>query len=190
MTITISSSKIKLDTQKHWVSWEKTKKLNTDSNRGPLQQSTDTLFFALWLKPVRIYFYKCFICDHFMKHETNPRKYSSHCRRSVKCNFPLQSAGDNYTLLRGTKTIRSREGNRLQALVDGLVPYSRYTVQVNASNSRGSLLSDLVSVEMPPGGESVKSGVGFLVLNRRPKNRVASELCVLELSASAVVLRV
>ncbi|XP_052056319.1 usherin [Apodemus sylvaticus] len=66
-------------------------------------------------------------------------------------SFYADQAGDNYTLLHGTKTIRSREGNRLQALVEGLVPYSRYTVQVNASNSRGSLLSDLVSVEMPPG---------------------------------------
>ncbi|GAB1285872.1 Usherin [Apodemus speciosus] len=59
--------------------------------------------------------------------------------------------GDNYTLLHGTKTIHSSKRNRLQVLVDGLVPCSLYTVQVNASNSRGSLLSNDISVEMPPG---------------------------------------
>lgn len=111
-------------------------------------------------------------------------------KKSIKCNFPLQSAGDNYTLLSGTKTIRGIEGSRLWVLVDGLVPCSHYMVQVNASNSRGSVLSDPVSVEMPPGGESVRSLVGFLVLNRRTKNRVASELCLLELKGSAVVLHV
>ncbi|EGV92554.1 Usherin [Cricetulus griseus] len=58
--------------------------------------------------------------------------------------------GDNYTLLSGTKTIHSSAGNRLWVLVDGLVPCSHYTVQVNASNSRGTVLSDPVSVEMPP----------------------------------------
>lgn len=67
--------------------------------------------------------------------------------------FSLQSAGDNYTLISGRKTMHSSEGNRLWVLVDGLVPCSNYTVQVNASNSQGSVLSDRVSVEMPPSGE-------------------------------------
>ncbi|XP_052593935.1 usherin [Peromyscus californicus insignis] len=65
-------------------------------------------------------------------------------------SFYANQAGDNYTLLSGTKTIHSSEGKQLWVLVDGLVPYSHYTVQVNASNSQGSVLSDPVSVEMPP----------------------------------------
>ncbi|XP_032771366.1 usherin [Rattus rattus] len=65
-------------------------------------------------------------------------------------NFYADQAGDNYTLISGRKTMHSSEGNRLWVLVDGLVPCSNYTVQVNASNSQGSVLSDRVSVEMPP----------------------------------------
>ncbi|XP_028616049.1 usherin isoform X2 [Grammomys surdaster] len=66
-------------------------------------------------------------------------------------SFYADRAGNNYTLLSGTKTICNIGGKRLWVLVDGLVPFSHYTVQVNASNSQGSVLSDRVSVEMPPG---------------------------------------
>ncbi|NP_067383.3 usherin precursor [Mus musculus] len=80
-------------------------------------------------------------------HPNGRLTYSVHFTGS----FYADQAGDNYTLLSGTKTIRGIEGSRLWVLVDGLVPCSHYMVQVNASNSRGSVLSDPVSVEMPPG---------------------------------------
>ncbi|XP_055465169.1 usherin [Psammomys obesus] len=66
-------------------------------------------------------------------------------------SFYADRAGDNYTLLSGTKAFHSGEGKQLWMLVAGLVPCSRYTVRVNASNSQGSVLSDPVSIEMPPG---------------------------------------
>lgn len=43
-------------------------------------------------------------------------------------------------------------------LIDGLVPFSNYTVQVNASNSRGSLTSEPAEIALPPGGKSMKNG--------------------------------
>jgi len=36
--------------------------------------------------------------------------------------------------------------------VDGLLPFSRYSVQVNASNTRGFLLSNVVTLNTPPAG--------------------------------------
>nr|XP_004672060.2 usherin [Jaculus jaculus] len=65
--------------------------------------------------------------------------------------FYADQAGINYTLLNGTKTIHSSEENKLWALVDDLVPFTNYTVQVSASNSQGSVSSDPVVIGMPPG---------------------------------------
>ncbi|KAM7336684.1 hypothetical protein ACRRTK_005177 [Alexandromys fortis] len=65
---------------------------------------------------------------------------------------PVTGAGGNYTLLSGTKTTLSSEGNHLWMLVHDLVPCSHYMVQVNASNSQSSILSDPVSVEIHPAG--------------------------------------
>ncbi|XP_013375386.1 PREDICTED: usherin isoform X1 [Chinchilla lanigera] len=59
--------------------------------------------------------------------------------------------GNNYTLLNGTKLMHSSGEANLWVPIVGLVPFSNYTVQVNASNSRGSLVSDPVTIAMPPG---------------------------------------
>lgn len=40
--------------------------------------------------------------------------------------------------------------------IKGLIPFSNYTVQVNASNSQGSLISDAITIVMPPGGKYEK----------------------------------
>ncbi|XP_053463887.1 usherin [Nycticebus coucang] len=65
--------------------------------------------------------------------------------------FYADQAGNNYTLLNGTKIMHSSEETNLWVLIDGLVPFTNYTVQVNVSNSQGSLISDPVMIAMPPG---------------------------------------
>nr|XP_031294235.1 usherin [Camelus dromedarius]XP_031294237.1 usherin [Camelus dromedarius] len=65
--------------------------------------------------------------------------------------FYADQAGDNYTLLNGTQIMHSSEETNLWVPIDGLVPFTNYSVQVNASNSQGSLISDPVMIAMPPG---------------------------------------
>ncbi|XP_060145902.1 usherin [Globicephala melas] len=65
--------------------------------------------------------------------------------------FYADQADDNYTLLNGTQVMYSGEETSLSVLIDGLVPFTNYTVQVNVSNSQGSLISDPVMISMPPG---------------------------------------
>ncbi|XP_058895005.1 usherin [Kogia breviceps] len=65
--------------------------------------------------------------------------------------FYADQADDNYTLLNGTQVMYSGEESNLSVLIDGLVPFTNYTVQVNVSNSQGSLISDPVMISMPPG---------------------------------------
>ena len=50
--------------------------------------------------------------------------------------------------------MHSGEETNLWVLINGLVPFTNYTVQVNVSNSQGSLMSDPVMISMPPGGKS------------------------------------
>lgn len=75
--------------------------------------------------------------------------------------FLFYLAGNNWTLLNATKVVHSGEETDLWVPVGGLVPFTNYTVQVNASSARGSLLSDLATLAMPPGGES-EDDVGYL----------------------------
>lgn len=85
-------------------------------------------------------------------------------------NFLLWSADDNYTLLHGTQTMHRGEETDGWILVDGLVPFSNYTVQVNVSNSQGSLISDPVMIAMPPGGKSLHS-TGSPNVCKRPRTK-------------------
>lgn len=85
-------------------------------------------------------------------------------------NFLLWSADDNYTLLHGTQTMHRGEETDGWIPVDGLVPFSNYTVQVNVSNSQGSLISDPVMIAMPPGGKSLHS-TGRLNVCKRPRTK-------------------
>ncbi|KAM5300669.1 usherin [Glossophaga mutica] len=65
--------------------------------------------------------------------------------------FYAEQADSNWTLLNGTKVVHSGEETDLWVPVDGLVPFTNYTIQVNASGTRGSLLSDPATLVMPPG---------------------------------------
>uniref|UniRef100_A0A673TE79 Usherin n=1 Tax=Suricata suricatta TaxID=37032 RepID=A0A673TE79_SURSU len=65
--------------------------------------------------------------------------------------FYADQADCNYTLLNGTRVMHSGEETDLWVLIEGLVPFSNYTVEVNVSNSQGSLGSDPITVAMPPG---------------------------------------
>ncbi|XP_002760562.4 usherin [Callithrix jacchus] len=65
--------------------------------------------------------------------------------------FYVDPAGNNYTLLNVTKVMYSGEETNFWVLIDGLVPFTNYTVQVNISNSQGSLISDPRMITMPPG---------------------------------------
>ncbi|KAI4537068.1 hypothetical protein MG293_013271, partial [Ovis ammon polii] len=69
----------------------------------------------------------------------------------LEVNKHINSVGDNYTLLNGTRIMHSGEETSLWVLINGLVPFTNYTVEVNASNSQGSLMSDPVMISMPPG---------------------------------------
>ncbi|KFO25414.1 Usherin [Fukomys damarensis] len=82
-----------------------------------------------------------------------PQHPNGHLTYSVHVTgiFYADQAGNNYTLLSGTKVMHSSEAANLWVPVVGLVPFSNYTVQVNASNSRGSLVSEPVTITTPPG---------------------------------------
>ncbi|XP_004700202.1 usherin [Echinops telfairi] len=65
--------------------------------------------------------------------------------------FYAAQVGNGYdTILNGTRIVYSSENSRW-VLVDGLIPFTDYTVQVNASNSQGSLISEPITISMPPG---------------------------------------
>ena len=88
--------------------------------------------------------------------------------------------------------MHSGEETSLWVLINGLVPFTNYTVQVNASNSQGSLRSDPVMISMPPGGKSV-SNVGIWMyanaLQLSPLNAyLLLELIFSELRVSVVFL--
>ncbi|ELK32172.1 Usherin [Myotis davidii] len=65
--------------------------------------------------------------------------------------FYADQAANNYTLLSGTRLVHRGEETNLWVPIDGLVPFTNYTVEVNASNTRGSLTSAPTAVVMPPG---------------------------------------
>ncbi|XP_025748029.1 usherin [Callorhinus ursinus] len=65
--------------------------------------------------------------------------------------FYADQADNNYTLLNGTQVMHRGEETNRWVLIKGLVPFTNYTVQVNVSNSQGSLMSDPVTFAMPPG---------------------------------------
>lgn len=59
------------------------------------------------------------------------------------------------------------EETNLWVLIEGLVPFTNYTVQVNVSNSQGSLMSDPVTFAMPPGGKSMNN-IGYIASYKCP----------------------
>ncbi|XP_039386307.1 usherin [Mauremys reevesii] len=65
--------------------------------------------------------------------------------------FYANQANANYTIVNGTKILHSSKESNLWVPIRGLIPFANYTVQVNASNSQGSVISDPITLAMPPG---------------------------------------
>uniref|UniRef100_A0A663LW22 Usherin n=1 Tax=Athene cunicularia TaxID=194338 RepID=A0A663LW22_ATHCN len=65
--------------------------------------------------------------------------------------FYADQANANYSIVNGTRMLCSSNESNVWVPIKGLIPFSNYTVQVNASNSQGSLISDAITVVMPPG---------------------------------------
>ncbi|KAI1240568.1 hypothetical protein IHE44_0008996 [Lamprotornis superbus] len=57
----------------------------------------------------------------------------------------------NYSIVNDTRMLCSSKEFNVWVPIKGLIPFSNYTVQVNASNSQGSLISDAITIVMPPG---------------------------------------
>ncbi|GAB0187409.1 usherin [Grus japonensis] len=67
----------------------------------------------------------------------------------TKPEYP--NANANYSIVNGTRMSCSSNESNVWVPIKGLIPFSNYTVQVNASNSQGSLISDAITIVMPPG---------------------------------------
>ncbi|XP_067901794.1 usherin [Heterodontus francisci] len=65
--------------------------------------------------------------------------------------FYVQRDKNNYSIRHLTQRLYESAEADIWATVRGLLPYSNYTVQVNASNSQGYVISDLAAIKMPPG---------------------------------------
>ncbi|NXU70580.1 USH2A protein, partial [Oreotrochilus melanogaster] len=65
--------------------------------------------------------------------------------------FYADQAHANYSIVNGTRMLFSSKESDVWVPVKGLIPFCNYTVQVNASNSQGSLISDATTMVIPPG---------------------------------------
>ncbi|XP_010127512.1 PREDICTED: usherin-like, partial [Chlamydotis macqueenii] len=65
--------------------------------------------------------------------------------------FYADQANANYSIVNGTRMLCSSNKSNVWVPIKGLIPFSNYTVQVNASNSQGNLISDAITIVMPPG---------------------------------------
>uniref|UniRef100_A0A8D0L665 Usherin n=1 Tax=Sphenodon punctatus TaxID=8508 RepID=A0A8D0L665_SPHPU len=65
--------------------------------------------------------------------------------------FYADQANANYTIVNGTHISHIRKEASVWVPIGGLIPFSNYTVQVNVSNSQGSVISEPVTITMPPG---------------------------------------
>uniref|UniRef100_A0A8V0YV93 Usherin n=2 Tax=Gallus gallus TaxID=9031 RepID=A0A8V0YV93_CHICK len=65
--------------------------------------------------------------------------------------FYADQANANYSVVNGTRILCSSNESNVWVPIKGLIPFSNYTVQVKASNSQSSLMSDAITIVMPPG---------------------------------------
>ncbi|XP_038667644.1 usherin isoform X2 [Scyliorhinus canicula] len=65
--------------------------------------------------------------------------------------FYAEQGKNNYSIRRLTQRLHERSEADTWVTIRGLLPYSNYTMQVNASNSHGYVISDLAAIKMPPG---------------------------------------
>ncbi|KAJ1157569.1 hypothetical protein NDU88_010275 [Pleurodeles waltl] len=65
--------------------------------------------------------------------------------------FYIDEANSDYSVRMEQRLAHSSGETNVWISIGGLVPFSNYTVQTNASNSQGSVTSDFITVTMPPG---------------------------------------
>ncbi|XP_062981457.1 usherin [Elgaria multicarinata webbii] len=65
--------------------------------------------------------------------------------------FYSDEVNGDYVILNGTRILHTSNEANTWVPIGGLVPFSNYTVEVNASNSQGYLISDPVKIALPPG---------------------------------------
>uniref|UniRef100_A0A8D2ISK6 Usherin n=1 Tax=Varanus komodoensis TaxID=61221 RepID=A0A8D2ISK6_VARKO len=65
--------------------------------------------------------------------------------------FYTDEVNGDYVILNGTRILHTNKEANVWVSIGGLVPFSNYTVEVNASNSQGYVISDPVTIAIPPG---------------------------------------
>ncbi|KAM6459617.1 usherin [Liasis olivaceus] len=65
--------------------------------------------------------------------------------------FYADKANGNYTILNSTQILHISKEANVWVPIGGLIPFSNYTVEVNASNSQGYVISDPVIIALPAG---------------------------------------
>ncbi|XP_042331708.1 LOW QUALITY PROTEIN: usherin [Sceloporus undulatus] len=65
--------------------------------------------------------------------------------------FYADEDNGNYTILNGTQILYTTKEANIWVSISGLIPFSNYTVEVNASNSQGYVISEPVTIAIPPG---------------------------------------
>lgn len=63
------------------------------------------------------------------------------------------SVNHNYVILNKTQNVYISKEANIWVPIGGLMPFSNYTIQVNASNSQGYVTSDHLTIAIPPGGK-------------------------------------
>ena len=91
----------------------------------------------------------CTACE-FLVRLTTIYLYICYCHADVNV-----VSSDNRTAVESRRSLyESFVSPSVWVNIEGLVPYSEYTVQVNASNTRGYVLSNVETLSTPPDGES------------------------------------
>ncbi|KAM4770863.1 usherin [Rhinophrynus dorsalis] len=62
-----------------------------------------------------------------------------------------ETGDEMFAIINSQKILHSGQENNKWISVMNLVPFSNYSIYVNASNSQGSVISDLIIIAMPPG---------------------------------------
>ncbi|XP_070813494.1 usherin [Pituophis catenifer annectens] len=65
--------------------------------------------------------------------------------------FYADKANGNYSILNCTQILHTGKEANVWVPIGGLIPFSNYTVEVNASNSQGYVISDPVEIALPAG---------------------------------------
>ncbi|XP_060102758.1 usherin [Heteronotia binoei] len=66
-------------------------------------------------------------------------------------SFYADEASGDFVVLNGTQIVHTSKEANTWVPIGGLIPFSNYTIRVNASNSQGFMISDPVTIAIPPG---------------------------------------